>query len=54
MTHIIGEITRAENATEQYRVMMRLAKNDKDYAQYKREFRKERNKALALKRKIND
>ena len=54
MTHIIGEIATAEKNKEQCRVLMRLAKDPKDRATYKREFRKERNRALALKRKIND
>jgi len=50
--HIIGELTRAENAREQYRAMMRLAKRPQDRAEYKREFRKARNKALALREKV--
>lgn len=54
MTHIIGEIATAEKNREQCRVLMRLAKRPQDRAEYKREFRKERNRALALKRKIND
>lgn len=54
MAYIIGEIATAENNREQCRVLMRLAKRPQDRAEYKREFRKERNKALTLKRKIND
>lgn len=54
MIHIIGEIATAEKNREQYRALMRLAKDPKDHAQYKRGFRKERNKALALRQKIND
>ena len=54
MTHIIGEIATAEKNMEQYRALIKLAKDPKDRAEYKREFRKERNKALILKRKIND
>ena len=54
MTYIIGEIATAEKNMEQCRVLMRLAKDPRDRAQYKRDFRKERNKALSLRRKIND
>ncbi len=54
MTHIIGGIAKAENAREQCRLLMRLARTDKEQAEYKREFRKARNKVLALKRKMND
>jgi len=53
-THIIGEMAMAEKNREQYRVLMRLSKDPKDRAVYKRNFREERNKVLALKRKIND
>ena len=49
--HIIGELATAEKNREQCRVLMRLAKDPKDRAAYKREFRKARNKALALKEK---
>ena len=52
MTYTIGEIATVENNREQCRVLMRLAKDPRDRAVYKREFRKERNKAIALKRKI--
>ena len=54
MTHIIGEIAAAEKNMEQCRVLMRLAKDPRDRAQYKRDFRKERNKALISRRKINE
>lgn len=53
MTHIIGEIATAENNREQCRVLMRLAKRPEDRAVYKREFRKERNRLLTLKRKMD-
>ena len=54
MTHIIGEVATAEKNMEQCRVLMRLSKDPRDRAAYKREFRKERNKALALKRQRNE
>lgn len=47
---IIGEIATAEKDMEQQRIMMRLAKKPEDKAEYKREFRKARNRALALKK----
>lgn len=51
MTQIIGEIARAENDREQCRVLMRLSKLPEDKAEYKKEFKKARNKVLALKEK---
>jgi len=51
--HIIGELTIAEKHMELHRGMMRKAKNASDQAQYKREFRKARNRALDLREKIN-
>ena len=54
MIPIIGEIATAEKNMEQYRAMMRLAKKPEDKAEYKREFRKARNKVLALKEKTID
>ena len=50
--HVIGEIATAEKNMEQCRILMRLSKQPEDKAEYKREFRKARNKAIALKRNI--
>ena len=54
MIYVIGEVAKAEDIREQYRFKMRITKDPKDKAEAKREFRKARNKVLALKRKIND
>lgn len=51
---IIGEIATAEKNMEQFRIMMRLAKRPEEKAEYKREFRKARNRVLSLRQKIND
>lgn len=47
--HVIGEIATAEKNMEQCRVLTRLSKRPEDKAEYKREFRKARNKVIALK-----
>ena len=54
MTHIIGELATAEKHMEYHRSTMRNAKNGEEFAQSKKEFRKARNRALALKHKIRD
>jgi len=52
--HIIGALAIAEKHMELYRNSMRNAKGGEEYAHDKREFRKARNKILALKWKINN
>ena len=54
MTHIIGEVATAEKHMELHRSTMRNSKSQEEYAHNKKEFKKARNRALALKRKIRD
>lgn len=54
MVHIIGELATAEKHMEFHRRTMRNSKSQEEYARNKREFRKARNRALALKQKIRD
>lgn len=52
MIPIIGEISIAEKHKEQYRTLMQKAKTQKEHAEYKREFRKARDRILFLKERI--
>ena len=54
MVHIIGEIGTAEKHMELRRSTMRNSRDAEEYAHNKKEFRKARNKVLALKQKINN
>ena len=54
MVHIIGELTTAEKHLELRRSTMRNSKDAEEYAHNKEEFRKARNRVLALKQKINN
>ena len=54
MIHIIGEVATAEKQLELHRSTMRNSKDAEEYAHNKEEFRKARNKVLALKQKINN
>ncbi len=49
MIPIIGQLKQAEEEREALRFAMRTAKSVKDRAQYKREFRKARNKVEFIK-----
>lgn len=51
---IIGEISALGSQREQYRGFMREAKTQKEYAEWKRKFRKARNGVLALKERMRD
>lgn len=53
MVHIIGEVAIAERQMELRRSTMRSSKDAEEYAHNKMEFRKARNRVLALKEKIN-
>ena len=52
MTYIIGQLTQAEQEREALRLAMRTAKTTKGKAQYKREFRMARNKALSARKEM--
>jgi len=52
MAHIIGQLAKAEEDMAASRFAMRAAKGAKDKAQYKRDFRKARNRALNAKEGI--
>lgn len=53
MVHIIGEVATAEKQMELRRTTMRNSMDAEEYAHNKKEFRKARNKVLALKEKIS-
>jgi len=52
MIHVIGLLKQAEEEREALRFAMRTAKTAKGHAQYKREFRKARNKIEYIKEKM--
>lgn len=51
--HVIGEIATAEKHMELHRTTMRNSTSQEEYAHNKKEFIKARNRALALKRKMD-
>ena len=54
MVHIFGEVGIAEKQMELRRSTMRNSQGGEEYAHNKKEFRKARNRVLALKRKVNE
>lgn len=54
MVYIIGELKTAEEEREALRFAMRTAKTAEDAAQYRRDFRKARNKVEFIKEKMRE